>query len=320
MNGNRFLVLDGWRGISILMVLAAHLLPLGPQSWQLNATAGPLGMALFFTLSGFLITHSLYGNPSVKIFIIRRVFRIVPLAWLYFAISFLFIPTNTESMKALLFFYANWPPMDFTLITTHIWSLCVEMQFYLGIAVIVLLIGKKGLGLIPVLCLCITLNRIHADVTIAVNTYYRVDEILIGGVLALFYNSPKTYIVHVLERLNPLYILLLLVISCHPESGFLGYLRPYFAALLVAVTLYNSQSNLTKVLLIKPLSYLAVISYALYVIHPILNHGWLGEGDSIEKYLKRPFLFIILFLLAHMSTFYYEKHWITWAKRITTKT
>lgn len=33
-------VLDGWRAISILLVLAAHFLPLGPKPWQLNIAAG----------------------------------------------------------------------------------------------------------------------------------------------------------------------------------------------------------------------------------------------------------------------------------------
>ena len=60
---NYLAVLDGWRGISILLVLASHLLPLGPKGWQLNATAGPMGMALFFTLSGFLITRFLLDAP-----------------------------------------------------------------------------------------------------------------------------------------------------------------------------------------------------------------------------------------------------------------
>jgi len=75
--------LDGWRGISILCVLAAHILPIGPKFMQLNSTFGPLGMALFFTLSGFLITNLLLRNPSVIDFLIRRFFRIIPLAWLY---------------------------------------------------------------------------------------------------------------------------------------------------------------------------------------------------------------------------------------------
>ncbi|MGB1648440.1 MAG: acyltransferase family protein [Cycloclasticus sp.] len=50
---NYFHVLDGWRGLSILFVLATHLLPMGPKVLRLNETSGPIGMALFFTLSGF---------------------------------------------------------------------------------------------------------------------------------------------------------------------------------------------------------------------------------------------------------------------------
>jgi peptidoglycan/LPS O-acetylase OafA/YrhL len=87
----RFEVLDGWRGISILLVLATHLLPLGPKSWQLNFTFGPMGMALFFTLSGFLITNFLLQRPSVTDFLIRRIARIVPLAWLCMAIALLWL-------------------------------------------------------------------------------------------------------------------------------------------------------------------------------------------------------------------------------------
>src|ERR1700728_347417 len=80
--GRHFKVLDGWRGLSILAVLAAHLLPLGPSVWGLNAAAGVLGMALFFCLSGFLITNFLLRHSSVVDFLIRRLCRILPLAWL----------------------------------------------------------------------------------------------------------------------------------------------------------------------------------------------------------------------------------------------
>lgn len=317
MTKDRFTVLDGWRGVSILAVLAAHLLPLGPKSWQLNATAGPFGMAIFFTLSGFLITFSLNKNPSLTSFVIRRVMRILPLAWLYLALTFVLFPTSIENMKALLFFYANWPPMNFTSSTTHIWSLCVEMQFYFCMATIFLVAGQRSLWIIPFLCLLVALNKISNDVVIAINTYYRIDEILAGGILAIFYNSPKEKVVCVLKRIDPIYFLVLLVISCHPASGIVGYFRPYFSGLLVAVTLYNSNSLINRLLSIELLAYVAVISYALYIIHPILKYTWLGDGETVEKYLKRPLLFLVLFFLAHLSTFYYEKHWIAWAKRIT---
>ncbi len=45
----RLEVLDGWRAISILLVLSCHMLPLGPKSWNLNLSAGYAGMALFYT-------------------------------------------------------------------------------------------------------------------------------------------------------------------------------------------------------------------------------------------------------------------------------
>jgi peptidoglycan/LPS O-acetylase OafA/YrhL len=55
----RFPALDGWRGISILLVLGGHLFPLGPKSLNMNECIAALGMAIFFTLSGFLITTTL---------------------------------------------------------------------------------------------------------------------------------------------------------------------------------------------------------------------------------------------------------------------
>jgi peptidoglycan/LPS O-acetylase OafA/YrhL len=60
----RLPVLDGLRAISILLVLAAHMLPLGPKVLRLNETAGPMGMSLFFALSGFLITSGLRENAE----------------------------------------------------------------------------------------------------------------------------------------------------------------------------------------------------------------------------------------------------------------
>src|SRR5688572_19452949 len=80
-------VLDGWRGISILLVLAAHLLPVGPKVWQLNVATGVAGMVIFFVLSGFLITSILLSGSALPDFLARRFFRIVPLAWAYLAVA-----------------------------------------------------------------------------------------------------------------------------------------------------------------------------------------------------------------------------------------
>src|SRR5262245_4445315 len=107
-HAQRLAVLDGWRGISILSVLACHLLPLGPKSWQLNAAAGPFGMALLFTLSGFLITSTLLANPDWRTFLIRRGCRILPLAYLYIALAFLITGGGMDALLAHAGFFVNY--------------------------------------------------------------------------------------------------------------------------------------------------------------------------------------------------------------------
>ena len=61
----RLSVLDGLRGISILLVLGSHTVPLGPKLLRLNDAAGAMGMSLFFALSGFLITSTLLHNADL---------------------------------------------------------------------------------------------------------------------------------------------------------------------------------------------------------------------------------------------------------------
>jgi peptidoglycan/LPS O-acetylase OafA/YrhL len=311
----RFSVLDGWRGLSILSVLSCHLLPLGPKFLQLNYLAGVLGMSLFFTLSGFLVTHLLLERPQVMNFLIRRFFRILPLAWLYIFVSLSLYSASNEAWLAHLFFYANYPPKPLIHVTDHLWSLCVEMHFYVGLALLVALFKKRGLLLIPLICLAITFIRVINHEYVSVITHFRVDEILSGGVLALIYNRELGETIYkILNKINYIYILPLLLVSCHPDAGFVNYFRPYFAAILVGTTLFRQNTRFTKFLEHKWLFYIASISYALYVIHPLLASTWLGSGDIIEKYSKRPLLFLVLFLCAHLSTFYYEKKAMAWGK------
>ena len=64
LSSERLPALDGLRAISILLVLACHMLPLGPKVLQLNEAAGAMGMSLFFALSGFLIVSGLIYNAD----------------------------------------------------------------------------------------------------------------------------------------------------------------------------------------------------------------------------------------------------------------
>jgi peptidoglycan/LPS O-acetylase OafA/YrhL len=140
--------LDGLRAIAVLAVIAYHL----DLGW---APGGLLGVGVFFTLSGYLITDLLLGTRAVtgslKLgeFWIRRARRLLPALFLMIAVVVawvvLFEPSFLRGLRsdvlAATFYVSNWwnivrdasyfarfgppPPLE------HLWSLAVEEQFYL---------------------------------------------------------------------------------------------------------------------------------------------------------------------------------------------
>ncbi|MEM1422705.1 MAG: acyltransferase [Planctomycetota bacterium] len=94
-------VLDGLRGVAILLVLFFHFTDMTPANAVDNAIVttihwGHYGVDLFFVLSGFLITGILVearGKPRYfTSFYMRRVLRIFPLYYALVIFSFLVLP------------------------------------------------------------------------------------------------------------------------------------------------------------------------------------------------------------------------------------
>jgi peptidoglycan/LPS O-acetylase OafA/YrhL len=315
--GGRFDVLDGWRGISILLVLATHMLPLGPKAWRLNETSGPLGMSLFFTLSGFLITTTLIKHGHVLDFFIRRFFRIVPLGYLYLLLVLPFVATDLATWESHLTFSVNYLTDHFSPLTLHLWSLCVEIHFYAAIGILFAIGRRRGLMLLPWLMVAITLAKICLHPDVQMQTHLRGDEILGGCMLSLLYHEGNMGRIRRILATIPLVVSAgVLIATCHPNLHAFQWLRPYAAIAVVGHTLYNSEGFMIPLLSARCLRYVADISYALYVIHPVTMAGWLGAGSGWEKYLKRPISIALSFGLAHLSTYRFEHRLIELGKRL----
>jgi len=308
---DRLRMLDGWRATSIVFVLAGHWFPIGPRAWGLNEAVAAAGMALFFTLSGFLITRLLLDDPRVPAFLIRRLFRIVPLAYLAMVILAVVDGATGAQWLANLLFFANLPPAHLLTGGQHLWSLCVEVQFYAGVALLVALAGRRGLYLLPLVAVAVTVVRAVAGETISIVTWHRVDEILAGATMALWYRNARwTGMAARLPAITPLLLLPMLVAAGHHATGAFEYLRPYIAAATVGLSLVTAPAFLNRLMMSKPMAYVAETSYAVYVFHGMLTATWLGEGSTIVKYAKRPLLIAATFALAHLSTRYYEARMI----------
>ena len=119
----------------------------------------------------------------------------------------------------------------------------------------------------------------------------------------------------IIGKLSFIYLFPLLILSAHPAGGILNYFRPYIAMLMIGSTLFNEKST-EQWLKNKFLLYMASVSYAVYIVHGGLRYTWLGTDETGEKYLKRILLLIVVISLAHLSTFYYEKYWISLGKKL----
>lgn len=321
------LELDGIRACSIFLVLASHLLPLGPSVLLLNETAGLMGMSLFFCLSGFLITSFLWLRPAVKPFLIRRVARIVPLLYLYAVLTTLVLSWRPEAFWSILTFTLNYNDAAFDRGVQwigHLWSLSVEGHFYVVIALAVGLFGRRGFWLVPVAAVAVLAFRIHDGAYVSTRTHLRVDEILSGAMLALWWLNRDRVGGPRLDmwicRLLPLFFGLWLM-SCSKYFGPVMYLRPWFAMLTIAGVMRLAQDNaLRRLLSGEVLGYFATTSYAIYIWHGLFAEALIKGGGVVVKYLvNRPLTFLATFSVSHLSTFYYEQIFIDWARRMTSR-
>lgn len=163
--------IDGWRGISVLLVVIGHLVTFhydydNSVLGQIADELAELGVMAFFVVSGFIITKMAlaerknFGSFSIRNFYIRRFFRIVPpyFAFLGFvavaSLSLLIVQSFPGMIPAVLF-VCNFPATNCDWFVGHSWSLAFEEQFYLVFPLVVALINPRLARSHGVLFLCL---------------------------------------------------------------------------------------------------------------------------------------------------------------------
>ena len=150
----RILYLDGWRGISLICVLIGHFVGLR------DLNIGPLGVDLFFVLSGRLMAEILFVERfPLKRFYARRFSRIYPALLAFVLIIFLVLLKSPLMFKApfvatcLTFTYNYVAAVGHhrTDAIDHIWSLCVEEHAYLLLGLVALLSRVRRLPVILII-------------------------------------------------------------------------------------------------------------------------------------------------------------------------
>ena len=208
--------MDGIRGAAILLVFVFHYFPRhrGGNPLAQLAGLGWIGVDLFFTLSGFLITGILVDTLAqphyFKNFYSRRALRLFPayICMVAAVLAISYIHGDHPTLWSLPFFLygsnivAN---MDKPLglgnhvQLPHLWSLAVEEQFYLLWPPLVFFLRERRKILIA--CVAGSLFSIVLRVLLAFHpsAHYlpynelptRLDALLFGAMLSLFTRNPK---------------------------------------------------------------------------------------------------------------------------------
>jgi peptidoglycan/LPS O-acetylase OafA/YrhL len=185
----------------LCLVVSAHL-----HSFSAGVEAqykiGFLGLFVFFVMSGFLITkllldeRELTGTICLRSFYRRRFFRIFPalLGYLGGLALLSTLGLASCSVRALLWsvtFLANYRPTSFPSLG-HLWSLCVEEQFYLIWPIVFSRLSLKNASrlLVGVICVLPIARVIMVDrgatwITLNHHSEAVADSIAIGCLLAI---------------------------------------------------------------------------------------------------------------------------------------
>lgn len=150
MSKHRLEVLDGLRGIAVLLVLWYHIweiswLPAPIAALQFIPETGFVGVHLFFYISGFVIVFPFVRAaceglqpPSWWQFAFRRAIKIVPSyvlsIVLVIAIGYASFASAGEAFRAIathLLFIHTWWADTYGALNGVLWTLAVEVEFYL---------------------------------------------------------------------------------------------------------------------------------------------------------------------------------------------
>ncbi|NUN63521.1 acyltransferase [Pseudanabaena biceps] len=266
---NYFIVIDTLRGIAALLVAIVHVSFNLDESWlKTIASYGQHGVIIFFVISGFIISYSLYKSEyklqAISNFLLRRIARLNPPYYVILFLTILFyIFINIFSENAAadhlditasrLFFYLTYivPFTKTDWYNNVFWTLSIEFQYYILIALLYPFLNKNKYLVFLGILVCGFSHRLpYATETI--NIFGWSTPFLIGISIFLY----KTNKINLQEML----VLFAIVFwMCQSQISGQRMLFALFAYLVIMFSQFSSPIT----------NFLGKISYSLYLTHSL---------------------------------------------------
>jgi peptidoglycan/LPS O-acetylase OafA/YrhL len=329
--------IDGLRAVAVLPVVGFHA---GIHFLR----GGFIGVDVFFVISGFLITQLLYKDICAERFSIihfyeRRIRRIFPalfavLLSVYVVGIIYCLPAEivdlSKSLAAAALSVSNiyfWLTSGYfdgqssAKPLLHTWSLAVEEQYYLVWPVLLFALNRlprPRLLQVMLVLVCLSLAGSVAGMWLfpSANFYLpftRAWELGAGALLALD-ALPMQLGPRLRNVLSALGMLLIVgsVLLIGPDLPFPGLLAvpPCLGTVLIILAGRDGDSHLGRLLSLRPVVFMGLISYSLYLWHwPITvfqkNYGLLVSGLSDAR--SKIVIILVSLLLAAFSWKFIEQ-------------
>jgi len=304
--------IDGLRALAVLAVVIFHV-------GVTQLSGGYLGVDVFFTISGFLITSILIRDLtserfSFKHFYLRRIRRLIPallvtiictwIAGLFFLTPDHLVHLSKSSITAAfsisnIFFWMDAGYFSDAALNKpllHSWSLSVEEQFYLiWPALLLFLVGltrdkssKKILWI--VIFILSALSILAAELSLGYNpstsfylTPFRIAEFGIGALcIPLLTHFERNKLLSTLSFWFGVSVILLCFIAYESSTRFPG-LNSLVPSLATGAVILGGRKAFGQVVLSNPImTWIGKISYSLYLVHwPVVVYYMYGMATPL---------------------------------------
>lgn len=329
--------IDGLRAIAVLPVVAFHA-----QIPQVSG--GFTGVDVFFVISGYLISSIILseveaGRFSLASFYERRIRRIFPALIAMLLVSsalacMFLLPAELEeyanTLVAAMFSASNfyfWSGSGYFDVAAeqqpllHTWSLAVEEQFYLLFPLLLMAIrrvfpDRLRAAIIALTVASFVLSVIEVLVAPLRAFYFphtRAWELLLGTLLAMnILPAVNARWANNLISAGGLALIMLAVLTFQPSTPFPGAhaLIPCLGAAMIIHAGRGAETLTSRLLSWKPLVFIGLISYSLYLWHwPLIyfqnNFSLLFSG--LPGPASKALLVLGSIVLAAMSWWFIER-------------
>lgn len=278
--------LDGVRGLAAFLVLAEH-------TGVLNHI-GYLGVLLFFSLSGFLLSTPFVLEPSRALsysymsnYLLRRFKRLMPMYYAFVGVTMISGGRTDEVIRHLLFLQAN----------GHYWTLPQEMYFYLILPLLIafIYIVLRGSRLFAICFLLILLVLANLYFNKSVVSFYgqgqkmqsMIGVFLSGMVFSYLYqwlgSNPvfqrmaRSHVRQVCSFSGLMLLIVILILSARVIPGLKGLnalsdfgIFGFGAGFFILLVVLANNTLLSRIMNFYPFRAVGLVGLSFYLLHPMI--------------------------------------------------